>query len=158
VPKLKRYETDDVAGDRGLMHSKFPELDEGTVPYQPNCDLPTATVKQDNVCYITTVDGAKNYAKGAIDIMRQHTSDGDVCYGFDAEWVRGASNDDTPVFTFSFPWMGDLLLLHIPDMPAFPVDLRSILELPRMVARCEKSIRSAESALLDCSSTKMVMG
>jgi hypothetical protein len=78
VPKLKRYQTDDVAGDRGLMHSTFPELDEGTVPYQPNRDVPTATIKQDNLCYITTVDGANNYIKGAIDILRQHTSDGDV--------------------------------------------------------------------------------
>ena len=42
--KLKRYETDNVKGDRAMTQSFFPERKEDVTPFQPNTTLPVASI------------------------------------------------------------------------------------------------------------------
>jgi len=126
VPALKRYETDNVNADRAMMQSFFPELKDDVTPFQPNIYYPIASIDDEKIVYITTVQGANNYAKSIIEEIKENET---VYYGLDAEWCRGDTINSTPLFQFSFPTEDNIILLHLPRMSAFPDKLKILLEL-----------------------------
>jgi hypothetical protein len=145
VPPLKRYETDDIDGDRAMMHRHFPELTGDTVPYRPNTDLPNATLKVECIAYITSAPSANVYAAAIIDTIASTTEY--IYYGFDAEWKRASPVVCTAVFTFSFPQVSDVAIVHLPDSLSFPKQFKKLLELPNMVA-CDRQVSGDVSYVL----------
>jgi len=143
VLKLKRYETDNVKADRAMMQSFFPELKEDVTPFQPNTILPVASIDDEKIVYITTTQGANDYATAIFEKIKDINT---VYYGLDAEWCRGDTVHSTPLFQFSFPTEDDVLLLHLPHIRDFPDRLKLLLELPNLVA-CGRQIGGDVSRL-----------
>jgi hypothetical protein len=143
VLKLKRYETDNVKADRAMMQSFFPELKEDVTPFQPNTILPVASIDDEKIVYITTTQGANDYATAIFEKIKDINT---VYYGLDAEWCRGDTVNSTPLFQFSFPTEDDVILLHLPHIRDFPDRLKLLLELPNLVA-CGRQIGGDVSRL-----------
>ena len=63
APVLKRFETNNIAGDGSLWDWNFPELNHGVTPYQPpHANLPQARLNTDSYTYVTS----KTQANGVL--------------------------------------------------------------------------------------------
>ncbi len=100
VPKLKHYETDNVQADQAMMEAVFPELNDDVTPFQPNVIFPVSSIDDEKIIYITTIQGANDYAKAIIEKFKDKET---VYYGLDAEWCKCDTLNSTPLFQFSFP-------------------------------------------------------
>jgi 3'-5' exonuclease len=135
APKLKKFETDNVASDECMWLSLFPELRDGVVPYDPNPNVPSLMLSDEDYRFFTTTDAVDNFVLASLDIL--DSLEGQHCYyGLDLEWNRNSPR--TSLLQVSFEGL-PALVIHLHKMSVFPKELRAILQMEKFVA-CGRSI------------------
>jgi hypothetical protein len=135
APELKKFETDNVASDERMWLSVFPELSRGVVPYDPNPNVPSLMLSEEDYRFFTTADAVDNFVLASLDIL--DSLEGHQCYyGLDLEWNRNSPR--TSLLQVSFEGL-PALVLHLYKMTVFPKELKAILQMNKFIA-CGRSI------------------
>jgi hypothetical protein len=135
APKLKKFETDSVASDERMWLSLFPELRDGVVPYNPNPNVPSLMLSEEDYRFFTTTDAVDNFVLASLDIL--DSLEGNQCYyGLDLEWNHNSPR--TSLLQVSFEGL-PALVIHLHKMSVFPKELKAILQMEKFVA-CGRSI------------------
>ena len=88
APNLKKFETDNVASDKGLLESIFEELRESVIPFDPNPEIPSTSFSLDSYRFFTSEESVDLYILANIEHFKSPLS-GDKChYGCDSEFNR----------------------------------------------------------------------
>ena len=135
--KLKRFETDNVQGDRSIMERHFPELKEGVVPCEKGPDgCPKAIIDADKYTFINSCTGANSWAGAIIGSNLLDNNPSEIFMGLDAEWNIG----DTGIRLLQVSLPGhlvavfDLQAMDVYGGAPFPETLKRLLQLECMVA------------------------
>jgi len=141
VPTLKRYETDNVTGDKLLLETHFPELRDGVDEYAPPNPTKCArgTIKSENITYILETTALINWCR-TMASYREKVKAG-TKYGLDGEWSLGM--DLLATLQLSYPNEKVVVInLHKMGINApekCPKALKSLLEDENLVA-CGRQI------------------
>jgi hypothetical protein len=130
APKLKKFETNNVASDERMWLSVFPELRHGVVPYDPNPNVPSLMLPEEDYRFVTTTDAVDNFVLASLDIL--DSLEGCQCYyGLDLGWNRNSPR--TSLLQVSFKGL-PALVIHLYRMTVFPKQLKAILQMEKFVA------------------------
>lgn len=134
---LKRFETDNLAGDRALLEKHFPELKDGVVPCETGPDgCMKATISSEMYVYIKSCSGANNWARSVLGSDLFEGNPNEVFMGLDGEWNIG----DTGMRLLQVSLPGqlvaviDLQEMEVHNGAKFPDILKRLLQLKCMVA------------------------
>jgi hypothetical protein len=137
APELKKFETDNVASDEWMWLSVFPEFSCGVVPYNPNPNVPSLMISEEDYHFFTTADAADNFVLASPDIL--DSLEGHQCYyGLDLEWNQNSLR--MSLLQVSFEGL-PALVIHLYRMTVFPKEVKAILQMNKYIA-CGKSIAS----------------
>ena len=135
VSDLKRYETDNAAGDGNLWARHFPELKKNVHQSIQLNDTRYATINDDNYIYITNKNATNTWALSVISALDSPSS---TCAGIDCEWnYLDGTADITRTLQLSFPNQ-KVAVLHLSKMnilipESFPLSLKHLLELDSLL-------------------------
>ena len=102
IPELKRYETDNAAGDGNLWKSHFPELEKDVIePAFADKSLGCASISDNDFIYMSILSALNNWCMSIITDINKDTV---TCVGIDCEWNYKDSTDEiTRLLQLSFP-------------------------------------------------------
>lgn len=147
LPSVKRYETDNAAGDGGLWTKHFPELKNNVVPpILPDQSLGYATIKNEDFLYITSSISLSNWCMSIITDVNHSVI---TCVGIDCEWnYKDGTHNITRLLQLSFPNQ-KVAVIHLSKIgilnkDSFPAILKNLLENPSFLY-CGRNVS------IDCS-------
>ena len=95
--------------------SVFPELSRGVVPYNPNPNVPSLLLLEENYHFFMTADAVDNFVLASLDIL--DSLEGHQCYyGLDLEWNQNSPR--TSLKLVSFQGLS-ALVIHLHRMTVF---------------------------------------
>ena len=131
---LKDLSLDDLLGDTAPFNEVFPELKNGTVPYEDSSSLPKIELEKDNdYVYFTKYNGLQNYI-----LSNEHKIyNGSKKYGLDTEFEM--DTQELTILSLSFSKLPVMVINLFMMDQKIPPELSAVLEKEEFVP-CGRSI------------------